>query len=312
MKLWHKIVLGILLTAILLTGGGVWMIAQQFSHLLTHHAYATRMARYNQNLDVHPQTLLNKFKLENHQKQTLITEDGLELVSLFFPGKNRAAVILLHDYKTTLFKTIPIAAELVKQGYSVILPVFRAHGGSQGTEISFGRDERYDVKAAHDFLLTQSIVDAQRIGIMGNGMGGAIAIIYAVENPSIKAVAVQSPYASLSHTKQVSIRQLTGLPNILIPLVGYLIKQKLATPLETLSPLAVIDRLSPRPILIMAGGADKYVHPESGQVLFAAAKMPKQLWFEPTLGHSELQSRQPKQFQEKLLSFLNDYLLTDN
>jgi dienelactone hydrolase len=50
-----------------------------------------------------------------------------------------------------------------------------------------------DVGAALDFLSKQKNVDPARIGIVGASYGSSLALIYAADNPKIKAVALLSP-----------------------------------------------------------------------------------------------------------------------
>ena len=50
-----------------------------------------------------------------------------------------------------------------------------------------------DVENAFIFLAEQKNVDAAKMGIVGASYGSSLAIIYAAENPKVKAVALLSP-----------------------------------------------------------------------------------------------------------------------
>ena len=70
-----------------------------------------------------------------------------------------------------------------------------------------------------------------------------------------------------------------------------------------------IAALDSQPILLMQGGADVVVAPESGQLLYDAAREPKELWFEPDLGHVDFQRERSQEFSDRVVVFFNRHLL---
>ena len=50
-----------------------------------------------------------------------------------------------------------------------------------------------DVGAAFDYLSKQKNVDASHVGIVGASYGSSLAMLYAADNPKVKAVALLSP-----------------------------------------------------------------------------------------------------------------------
>jgi len=160
---------------------------------------------------------------------------------------------------------LPIAAMLIRHGYGVIIPDFRGHGESEGERITFGHDEVRDVEAAYQYLLTRSEVDPERIGLLGNSMGSATALLYAAENPAVKAVVAQSPYATLEDMVQANVRRL-GFPTFpLAPTMLFFIERKFGFPVDTIAPIRHIAQISPRPVLILMGAKIR------GSILKAAA-----------------------------------------
>ena len=49
----------------------------------------------------------------------------------------------------------------------------------------------------------------------------------------------------------------------------------------------------------MQGGADVVISPESGQRLYDAAGEPKELWFDPALGHADFDSERADEFEKR-------------
>ena len=63
---------------------------------------------------------------------------------------------------------------------------------------------------------------------------------------------------------------------------------------------AVVGQISPRPILIMHGGRDDTVPPDNGQKLYDAAGQPKDLWFDPQLGHTQFDFKRPAEYERRI------------
>jgi len=59
---------------------------------------------------------------------------------------------------------------------------------------------------------------------------------------------------------------------------------------------------------LMQGGADRVVSVESGKKLFDAASEPKELWFEPEVGHAQFLKTMPEKFEDRVTGFLDRYL----
>jgi uncharacterized protein len=299
MKKWHKLTLFAVTLVILLAGIGLALVANLFADITIQNPVSGRTKEQL------PAALLAEPRFADI---TLTANDGVRLAAWYMPSQNRAAIILLHGYKANRSTMLPIAAMLIRHGYGVIMPDFRGHGESEGERITFGHDEMRDVEAAYQYLLTRSEVDPERIGVLGNSMGSATAILYAAENPAIKAVVAQSPYATVGDMVQTNVRRL-GFPTFpLAPAMSFLIERKLGFPVDTIAPIRHIGQISPRPVLILMGSKDTWVNPEGGQQLYAAAGEPRELWFDPEMGHLEFHEKRAAEFEERVVAFFDRYL----
>ena len=70
-----------------------------------------------------------------------------------------------------------------------------------------------------------------------------------------------------------------------------------------------IDEVSPRPVLLLQGGADAVVAPASVQLLFEAAREPRELWFDAALGHVAFFADRPVEFERRVVGFFDRDLL---
>ena len=217
-----------------------------------------------------------------------------------------------HGFKSNRTAMLEEAAMLHENGYGVLLTSTRAHDESDGDLISFGIHEMKDWEAWYQFLLTRSDVDPEKIGVLGTSLGATEAIQYTSMNNNIKAVVAHSPFSSIDDTVTISVTALTGLPAFpFAPLVVFWAEQELGFDSADVDAKLWIDDISPRPVLILQAGRDTLVSVESGELLYAAAGDPKELWYEPDLAHAAFDVDLPLEFETRVVGFFDQYLLTD-
>ncbi|MGI8788820.1 MAG: alpha/beta hydrolase [Pyrinomonadaceae bacterium] len=131
--------------------------------------------------------------------------DKVEIVGTFYesPKANSPAVLLLHQFGSNRKSYDNFAKSLQSKGFGVLAIDGRGFGDStkttDGKNVEAQRTAEgvkgmeADVSNAFDFLAKQKNVDAARIGIVGASYGSSLAIIYAAENPKVKAVSLLSP-----------------------------------------------------------------------------------------------------------------------
>lgn len=239
----------------------------------------------------------------------LLTSDDLVLSGWTIPSQNGAAVILQHGYGANSGQMLPVGLMLARYGYGVLLFDFRGHGRSEGDFVTFGHDEVRDTEAALAFLLEQPDVDPERIGIIGNSMGGATAILAAADNPQLRAVVTEGTFAEVRDI-ETGIRILGILSRApLDPLVNRLVAHYLGFDLGSIAPAKRVGDIGPRAVLVMQGGDDELVPLQSGEKLFAGAQEPKEWWFEPSIRHNAFFRTLPLAYEQRIVAFFDRYLL---
>ncbi|HSK88893.1 MAG TPA: alpha/beta hydrolase, partial [Anaerolineales bacterium] len=70
-----------------------------------------------------------------------------------------------------------------------------------------------------------------------------------------------------------------------------------------------IARISPRPVYIVQGRADRTAPPDSGEKLFQAAGDPRFLWEKEDVPHLSMYLDHPRRYQRRLVGFFDEWLL---
>jgi len=106
------------------------------------------------------------------------------------------------------------------------------------------------------------------------------------------------------------VTHFTGLPEFpFVPLIVFWAETDTGVKMEEVDATKWISEISPRPVFLMQGGADTVVSPNSGQLLYDAAGEPKELWYDPELGHVDFDKERAEEYEARVSSFFDKYLL---
>ena len=247
-----------------------------------------------------------------YEDVTVTSDDGFRLVGWYVPSENGAVIMAQHGLKSNRAALLEEAEMLHDHGYGVLITSVRAHDESDGELISFGYHEMKDWEAWYQFLMQRDEIDPEKVGILGTSMGATQAIQYASLNEDIGAVVAHSPFSSIDDTVAVSVTAFTGLPPFpFAPMIVFWAEQELGFDSAEIDAKLWVDDISPRPVFILQAGQDTAVSVESGELLYNAAGEPRELWFEPDIGHALFDSELPEEFEARVVEFFDQYLLTE-
>jgi alpha-beta hydrolase superfamily lysophospholipase len=209
------------------------------------------------------------------------------------PDWGRRTVILCHGLGANKANQLVMAQDLVPGGYNVLAFDFRAHGDSGGQITTFGDLERSDVLGAIRWLKENRPKEAARIFGVGASMGAA-ALIAAAGEPdegqSLEAVAVYGTYDDLGALVSTAAHRYFVPPlDWLAVHAGLPIASAHAgRPLGHFAPAGEVQKLWPRPILVIHGKADRVIDFDHGQELHRRALQPKYHYWLDRADHNDV------------------------
>jgi pimeloyl-ACP methyl ester carboxylesterase len=239
------------------------------------------------------------------------TNDQIRLKGWFVPAKNRSGaptIIIAHGLGASKSDFVNLSGVMSANGFNVLLFDFRAHGESEGKSCSLGLKEQRDIAAAVDYLISRDDI-SNSIGLYGFSLGGAAGILTASEDQRIKAVAADTPFASLKKISKDVIKRTYHLPSFpFISLANIFYRLSFNGWMEEVSPSAVIHRISPRPILLISSDIDEMTPLYHAEQLFESADQPKELWIIEGASHGGTISAGADKYNQKLIEFFNKAL----
>jgi hypothetical protein len=219
------------------------------------------------------------YGITTYSDVTFTSSDGITLRGWYIPSQNGAAVILAHGYVDNRQFLLPEAAFLSHAGYGVLLFDFRGHGESGSADVTLGDHERRDLRAALDFVAAQPDVDPNRIGGLGFSMGAATLTEVAAEDDRLRAVVIESSYATLDEV----LRERLNLPGVLRDPLVRVLEWQVHGNINAVRPVDDLCKISPRPVFLIYG-----------------------------VGHVYYQEHQTPGYEERVLAFFENGLLTDS
>lgn len=252
------------------------------------------------------------YNISSWEEVTFASADGLQLGGWLIPpdpASDGTTVIFVHGLGSNRGGLLDQAAFLVEEGYGALLIELRGHGTSEGEVTTFGLTEVNDVQGAVDYLETRSEVNAERLGLVGQSLGGSTVIQAAARIPEIDVVVSESAFTSLEDNVAEGVRVLANLPPFpFAPLMIYFGSREAGIDISQVRPIDVVDDIAPRPLLIIHGRLDRLVPVDNAERLYAAAGEPRQLYLIDNAGHYPLIEPDPVGFETTFKAFFAEHL----
>lgn len=237
-----------------------------------------------------------------------VTTDGIQLRGWAIEPKTpRATVALFHGMRANRTQLLERIGFLTAAGYRCVAFDLRAHGESGGHAISFGYHERHDVVAVADLIASRWPKEPR--AVLGVSMGGASVCFAGAAAREFDAIILESVYHDLFSAFQHRVG--AGYPAWFRHFrrgVIWLTERRLGARIADVAPIAHIEQLAPRPVLLLTGSDDLHAPPHEVQALAERVGATGRFCLIPGAGHDDVCERGGEVYREAVLTFFENHL----
>jgi dipeptidyl aminopeptidase/acylaminoacyl peptidase len=225
-----------------------------------------------------------------------LTVDSLKLIGeVFSPNSDgpHPALMLCHGIPSGQSKDpndggyAALAECFVAEGFAVMIFNFRGAGLSEGHFDIMGWTR--DMNAALDYFCNYDGVDKERVSVMAFSGGAMTAIYVTARDERIKALVSCCSPVSITFAKKreqvISFIENQRQISISRDSLPVQTPEQIMENFKRVDPLLCVDRISPRPLLIIHGDKDDLVDPAQAYMIYEKAKEPKELAMIAGAGH---------------------------
>ena len=244
-----------------------------------------------------------------YEDVTFPTSDGLTLRGWFIPAQQPEtadgvpAILYAPATARDQRSGLSLVPTFHKAGYHVLLFSYRGHALSDGKrgQFTYGDAESRDVDAAVRFLT--EVKGIRRIGVIGHSVGAVSAILSAARNPRVGAVVAVAPFNCVNEVWRTSRPAL--VPSFILEWTLWVTEKVRGFNRDQVCPVEVVDRIAPRPLLVIHGTDDRRITEGQVRRLFSAAQMPKSLWLVQGATHDGIRSPVLDELAPDVVAFLD-------
>ena len=254
-----------------------------------------------------------------------MTRDGLTLRGSLHHQPDRIAkglILFCPETEGSHWSAMSYCHGLIEDGFDVMSFDFRGQGESDLLPGYIPNHwptmyEVEDVRAAIDFISRREDLQGLPLGLMGVSRGSTMALIAAAECPNVRAVCCEGAYSTDSLTLYFILHwssiYLPGWLRRLIPLWHYKLTMKLVRWTSRFlrqRRYVVLERWLPRlrnrPVLLVTGERDNYVHPDVARELVRCIhSSAAQVWTVPRAKHNKARNVAAAEYDRRLTAFFS-------
>jgi len=237
--------------------------------------------------------------------------DELELVGeLHIPSRDRVypALCVCHGIPAVPHDPTDrgyalLAQRFCRAGFATLIFNFRGTGRSEGNLDILGWSR--DLQAALDYLCDLKEIDSNHLCLLGFSGGAAVSVYAAAHDPRVSLVVTcacpadfrslfqrEAPSDTIQRLRRIGLIRDTDFPSSI---------QEWQMGFDTIAPVNWVDKISPRPVLLVHGDADELIPLEHAYKLYQKAKEPKELKIIAGAKHK-------MRLEEAAMAFVSDWL----
>jgi uncharacterized protein len=207
------------------------------------------------------------------------TSDNLKLHGWYIKAreKSQGTILYLHGNAGNINTQINNVLWLSLEGYDLFAFDYRGFGKSEGFPTMEG--VHLDAKAALELVLGLPGMEKERIFVLGQSLGGAIAVYTVATSPYKSRIKVLTIDSALSGYRLIVREKLAE------SIITWLFQPLALLFDDHYSPVRWIKEVAPVPVLIIHGDKDSTVPVNHGILLYEQASNPKEFWLMKDTDH---------------------------
>jgi len=222
----------------------------------------------------------------------------------YLPGTRGLTLLLFHGYGRTHHRMWRYVGFLRAAGYGALAVDFRSSRKQHRLPTTLGHHEREDAEAAWRWLREQA--PGERLGVMGESLGGSVALLLAADHADLEAVIVDCPFATGEGAVDDMLVRFLRLPRWPFAPIARRIAM-LASGRDPCATDAVraAERLQDRRVLFIHSEDDRRVTLRHSERLWEAGGRRHALWRVAGARHNRAWQARRAEYERRVLDFLN-------
>lgn len=236
----------------------------------------------------------------------------------------RGLILFFPELEGTHWSALSYAESLVEAGYDLLSFDFRNQGESDADDEYYPLHwptmyEIEDARAAMKFIRSREDLASLPLGVMGVSRGSQAALVIAAEHPDVQAVCCEGAYSTrrlmMYFTQRWAFLYLPDWAMKLTPVWHFeltLWLVRCVSEWHRRCRYAIAERWLPRlrarPVLLIAGERDNYVHPEISLGIKGDVGESAEVWIAPRAKHNRAREADQIEYDRRLVEFFQEHL----